>query len=184
MTCLYIASPFYKIVTISVQPFICMSTSCVTNWVPRTLVLMICVSSLNNYIWTTWFSWCSLFAIRVPIVSHVLVGWTKTFTHLLGLPNKCVKVFNVHTWGNAYVITSLHININIARHEPYKYSIRKQKLSISHCVAMSNMSNLHHNCNIWITPNIIKELLMALWPSMNTCREGSPLSLEFKMIEY
>ncbi len=184
MTCLYNASPFNKIVTISVQPSIYMSTSCVTNWVSRTSVLMICVSSLNNYIWTTWFSWCSLFAIRVPTISHMLVGWMKTFTHLLGLHDKCVKAFNVHTWGNAYVIASLHININKARHEPYKYSIRKQRLSHSHSVAMSNMSNLHHNFNIWITHCIDKELPMALWPSMNTCREGIPLSLEFKMIEY
>jgi len=82
------------------------------------------------------------------------------------------------------MLASLHININKARHDPYKYSIRKQRLSISHSVAMSNMSNHHHNCNIWITPYIDKELPMALWPSMNTCREGSPLSPEFKMIEY
>jgi hypothetical protein len=84
-------------------------------------------------------------------------------------------------WGNAYATASFHININKARHAPYKYSIRKQRLSINHFVAMSDMSNLHHNCNIWITPCIDKELLMALWPSMNTRREGSPLSLEFKI---
>jgi hypothetical protein len=82
------------------------------------------------------------------------------------------------------MVASLHININKARHEPYKYSIRKQRLSTSDSVAVSNMSNLRHNYNIWIIPCIDKELLMALWPSMNTCREGNPLSLEFKMIDY
>jgi hypothetical protein len=38
MTCLYNASPFYKIVTISYQPSIYMSTNCVANWVSKTSV--------------------------------------------------------------------------------------------------------------------------------------------------
>jgi len=58
------------------------------------------------------------------------------------------------------------------RHDPYKYSIRKQRLSTNHSVAMSDMSNLHHNCNIWIIPCVDKEL--ALRPNMNTCRERKP----------
>jgi len=103
-------------------------------------------------------------------------GWL--FHFLMHFLYNCQLIEEMH------MLASLHININKARHEAYKYSIRKQRLSTSHSVVMSDMSNLHHNCNIWITPYIDKELLMALWPSMNTCREGSPLSLEFKMIEY
>ncbi len=91
--------------------------------------------------------------------------WTKIIHFLMHFLYNCQLVEEMH------MLVSLHININKARYDPYKYSIRKQRLSTSHSVAMSDMSNLHHNCNIWITPCIDKELPMALWPSMNTCRE-------------
>jgi hypothetical protein len=57
-------------------------------------------------------------------------------------------LYNCQFVEEMHMLASLHININKARHEPYKYSIRKQRLSHSHSVAMSNMSNLHHNFNI------------------------------------
>jgi hypothetical protein len=46
------------------------------------------------------------------------------------------------------MLASLHININKTKHEAYKYSIRKQRLSTSHYVPMLDMSNLHHSGNI------------------------------------
>jgi hypothetical protein len=55
------------------------------------------------------------------------------------------------------MLASLHININKTKHEAYKYSIRKQRLSTSHYVPMSDMSNLH--------PMAIFELFPALTKS-------------------
>jgi hypothetical protein len=57
-------------------------------------------------------------------------------------------LYNYQLIEEMHMLASLHININKAKHEPYKYSIKKQRLSTSHSVAMSDMSNLHHNCNI------------------------------------
>jgi hypothetical protein len=98
-----------------------------------------------------------------PLWLSSICGWLFHFLmHFL---------YNYQLIEEKHMLVSFHININKTKGEPYKYSIRKQRLSISHSVAMSDMPNLHHNCNIWITSYIDKKLLMALWPSMNTCKK-------------